>query len=153
VRYNDLKEREDEVDLDIEYRKIEAGYEFVSAGPLHSHRALLDRATGVVLLQSESSGLDEFPEHIDADRHLFLPTRGELHLGKTLVVAFVKAHAPEALGEVLDMFGRKGAYQRFKEFLDRHKMVDQWYEFEEKETEKALRTWCGKMGISLTGGT
>lgn len=137
--------------MDIEYEKIELAYEFVSAGPLHAHRALLDRETGGVLLQSDVSGLDEFPEHADTDRYLPLPTRSDLHLGKTLVIAFVQEHAPEALGEVLDMFGRKGAYPRFKAFLDRHLLVDRWYDYEGRQTEKALRGWCAKMGITLTG--
>lgn len=135
--------------MEIEYGKIELAYEFISAGPLHAHRALLDRETGDVLLQSELSGLDEFPQVIDAGRYLFLPTRGELHLGKTLVIAFVEAHVPDAVLAVLEMFSRKGGYGRFKAFLDDRKLVDQWYEFEGKATERALRAWSRNNGISL----
>ena len=140
-----------EDDMDVEFKKIEEAYEFVSAGPLYSHRALLDTTTGEVLLWSESNELDEFPEVVDEARYLELPTRSELHLGKTLVISFVESHIPEALAEVLEMFASRGPYPRFKKFLDRHNLVDQWYEFEGKETERALREWCRGKGLSLTG--
>ena len=136
--------------MDIAYEKIEEAYEFVSAAPLHAHRALLDTATGEVLLWSESNALDEFPDVVDEARYLELPTRSELHLGKTLVLSFVESHIPEALAEVLEMFANRGPYPRFKKFLDRHDLLDQWYGFEGRETEKALRKWCGMKGLSLT---
>jgi hypothetical protein len=135
----------------IPYRKIEEAYEFVSAGPLHAHGALLDLATGEVLLRSESGGLDEFPAVIDPDRFLALPTRGELHLGKTLVLSFVATHVPWASAEVLDMFSRKGAYPRFKRFLDENGLVDRWYAYEGQQTEQALRGWCASRGLSVAG--
>jgi hypothetical protein len=135
----------------IPYRKIEEAYEFISAGPLHAHRALLDRVTGEVLLQSDAGGLDEFPAVIDPDRFLELPTRGELHLGKTLVLSFVETNVPWAIAEVLDMFSRKGAYPRFKQFLDRSGLVDRWYAYEGQQTEKALRGWCAAKGLSVAG--
>jgi hypothetical protein len=131
------------------YAKVEAAYEFVSAGPLFSHRALLDRATGEVLLQSESGDPDEFPARIDAERYLPLPSRAELGLGRALVISFVEAHLPDALPAVLDMFGRTGAYSRFKDLLDRASLVDQWYAHEGRATEAALRAWCASRGIAL----
>ena len=137
--------------MDIAFKKIEEAYEYVSAGPLHSHRALLDTTTGEVLLWSESNELDEFPEVVDEARYLELPTRCELHLGKTLVISFVESHIPEARAEVLEMFANRGPYPRFKNFLDRHSLVDKWYEFEGTETERALREWCREKGLSLTG--
>ena len=135
----------------IEFRVIEEGYEFVSAGPLYEHSALLDLATGNVLLQSESGDLNEFPEIIDEKRYLPIPTRSELNLGKTLVLAFVDTVIPDGRPQVLDMFSRKGAYPRFKEFLDIHALLDRWYEFESTETERALREWCARMAIPLEG--
>jgi len=137
--------------MTIDYKAIEEAYEFVSAGPLYEHSALLDRVTGAVLLHSESGDLDEFPEVIDPDRFLEIPTRSELHLGKTLVLSFVAAYAPAAFGEVLDLFSRKGAYPRFKQFLDRNGLVDRWYAYEGEETEKALRGWCAARGLSVAG--
>ncbi len=137
--------------MKIEYRKIEEAYEFVSAGELFAHSALLDTQTGEVLLQTESGELDEFPADIDQDRYRPLPTRSELQLGRRLVLAFVAAHLPDALDEVRDMFGRKGAYSRFKELLALHNMFDLWYEYEGRETERVLREWCAGAGITLAG--
>ena len=137
--------------MNIEYRKIEEAYEFVSAAELFAHNALLDKATGEVLLQAESGELDEFPSDIDRDRYLSIPNRSELQLGKRLVIAFVAAHLPDALTEVREMFGSRGAYSRFKELLALNNMFDQWYEYEGKETERALREWCAGAGITLEG--
>lgn len=137
--------------MEIEYRTIEEAYEFVSAGELFAHSALLDTATGEVLLQTESGELDEFPADPDRDRYLPIPTRSELQLGKRLVIAFAAAHLPEVLDEVREMFGRKGAYSRFKELLAANNMFDLWYEYEGRETERALREWCAGAGIALVG--
>lgn len=136
----------------IDFRKIEEAYEFVSAGELFAHSALLDAETGEILLQTASGELDEFPADIDQNRYLPIPTRSELQLGKRLVLAFVAEHLPDALAEVREMFGRKGAYSRFKELLALNDMFDLWYEYEGKETERALREWCKGMGITLVGG-
>jgi hypothetical protein len=137
--------------MNFEYRKIEEAYEFVSAGEVFAHSALLDTATGAVLLQTESGELDEFPAEIDRDRYLPIPNRIELQLGKRLVIAFVAAHLPAALTEVREMFGSRGAYTRFKELLAVNNLFDAWYEYEGKETERALREWCAGAGITLEG--
>jgi hypothetical protein len=137
--------------MNVEYRKIEEAYEFVSAGEVFAHSALLDTATGAVLLQTESGELDEFPAEIDRDRYLPIPNRIELQLGKRLVIAFVAAHLPAALTEVREMFGSRGAYTRFKELLAVNNLFDAWYEYEGKETERALREWCAGAGITLEG--
>ena len=140
-----------EKEMNHEYSKIEEAYEFVSAGELFSHNALVDIRTGEVLFQSDSEELDEFPENIDRDRYIAIPTRAELHLGKPVVISFVETYMPNDIVEVHRIFVHKGAYSNFKNLLDLNNMLDQWYEYERTETERALREWCQGMGISLLG--
>jgi hypothetical protein len=52
-------------------------------------------------------------------------------------------------GRVRDIFGRRGAYRRFKDFLETRSMLEKWYAFEEKATAEALRKWCEENGIEL----
>jgi hypothetical protein len=40
------------------------------------------------------------------------------------------------------MFSRRGAYAGFKQLLAEKRALDQWYDFEQKATERALREWC-----------
>jgi len=137
--------------MKIDFKKIEEAFEFVSAGQLFSHDAFLDTETGEVLYQSDSDESDDLPEDIDEARYISIPNRGELHLGKPIVLSFVETHAPDCLLEVLGFFAHKGAFSNFKNLMDLNNILDQWYEYESKETEKALREWCEAKGISLRG--
>ena len=137
--------------MKIEYSKIEEAYEFVSAGQLFAHNALVDIQTGDVLFQSDSEELNEFPEEIDEERYIAIPTRAELLLGKPVVISFVETYMPNDIVEVHRIFGHKGAYSNFKNFLELKNMLEQWYEYEQNETERALREWCEGMGIFVLG--
>jgi hypothetical protein len=48
------------------------------------------------------------------------------------------------------LFGHRGAYASFKQLLARRGVLDQWYDFEQKATERALREWCEINSIALT---
>jgi hypothetical protein len=47
------------------------------------------------------------------------------------------------------MFRRRGAYAGFKRLLARRDVLEQWYDFEEKATVRALREWCELNSIAL----
>ena len=137
--------------MNIEFSKIHEAYEFVSVGEQYAHDALLDTQTGDVLFQSDSEELNEFPEVIDPQRYIHIPTKAELHLGKPVVFSFAETHMPDALTQVHRMFDRAGAYSRFKNLLEQRCLLDQWYVYEERETERALREWCQVVGVTLRG--
>ena len=137
--------------MEIEFAKIAEAFEFVCAGQISSHSAVIDTTTGDILFQSDSGELNEFPEDVDDERYIFVPTRHELHLGRPLVMSFIEEHIPGSYREVEALFGHKGAYSRFKDFLDLRNQLDHWHEYQDRETEKALREWCEGMGISLRG--
>ncbi len=48
------------------------------------------------------------------------------------------------------MFRKKGAYGRFKHFLESNDMLQTWYDFENEQEEKALREWCKENGIEVS---
>jgi hypothetical protein len=47
------------------------------------------------------------------------------------------------------MFSKSGAYKKFRALVTRRNVLDQWYEFESKATERALREWCELNSIEL----
>lgn len=63
---------------------------------------------------------------------------------------FVGQVLPADVDKVRDMFRRKGAYQRVKDLMIRRGVREEWYEFERKATERALREWCALNEIELT---
>jgi hypothetical protein len=70
-------------------------------------------------------------------------------LGKPLVLDFVRQFLPDDFDEVQQIFSSRGAYARFKHLLDRRGALDQWYDFEAKAEERALRMWCDLNSIEL----
>jgi hypothetical protein len=93
---------------------------------------------------------EELPDDIeDEEKYVALPDRQELDLGKPLVMDFVRQVLPQDLDDVRDMFRKKGAYPRFKALLARRRALDQWYDFEQAATERALREWCEENSIEL----
>jgi len=51
--------------------------------------------------------------------------------------------------KVEDIFRRRGAYGRFKSLLERRGVLDEWYAYEARHRESALRQWCAENGIAL----
>lgn len=135
----------------VSWNELLGTFEFVSAGHLSEHQAFLCRESGEFIWHAEyGDELDELPDDIDDDeKYVQIPDKKELDLGKPLVLDFVGEVLPADFDEVRRMFSHKGAYARFKELLDRRSVLDKWYEFEARATEKALRTWCGDNAIAI----
>lgn len=51
--------------------------------------------------------------------------------------------------KVREIFSRSGAYARFKDLLEYRRALNQWYDFEAKAEEEALRQWCEENAIEL----
>jgi hypothetical protein len=91
------------------------------------------------------------PDDIDdSEKFLQIPDKRELDLGKPLALDFAREFLPDDFDEVRQFFSRRGAYARFKELLDRRGALDQWYDFEAKAEERALRMWCELNSIELS---
>jgi hypothetical protein len=142
--------------MPISFKELMETYELASMGSsaYGEHHAYLCRESGKIYWHSEFSDLeelnDELPEDIeDEDKYIQLPSKRELDLGVPLVMDFVRQVLPRAFDDVSDMFDRRGAYGRFKQLLTRRGALQQWYDFEQQATERALREWCELNSIVL----
>ena len=78
-----------------------------------------------------------------------MPHKNDLGLGKRLAISFADEQLANDVPKVAEIFGRKGAYGRFKDLLACRGKLESWHAYEAKETKVALRTWCEESGINL----
>jgi hypothetical protein len=134
----------------IKYDDLENAYLFVSSGQEYNNAAVVHRTTGEIFYQSDFTDVDEFPEDVDSEDYLSIPHKHDLDLGKELVFDFVAKYLPDEMAQVNQIFSSRGAYGRFKDFLDRKAMLDTWHQFEDEMTKKALRQWCADNGLDIS---
>lgn len=68
--------------------------------------------------------MEELPEDIGSDRYLAIPHKNDLDMGKSLVIDFSYQFLPDEIERIQDIFSRKGAYTRFKGFLEQKEMLE-----------------------------
>ncbi|MEJ2697580.1 MAG: hypothetical protein P8013_13155 [Candidatus Sulfobium sp.] len=134
----------------MHYSHIEDAFMFVSMSPPEENFAYLNRETGETYFVSTLGDSDELPEDFEEnDKYMSIPHKNDLDLGRKLVFQFISVNLPDEIRRVQEIFGRKGAYARYKDLLESKGRLEDWYEFEDKATEKALREWCGDNGVEL----
>lgn len=138
-----------------EYSEIESAIDYVSSAPLHTNRAVYDKRTALFLYESDMSDMSEIPDDFDWEQGIEIPHKNELDLGRNLVFRFIAQTLPDEEDAVHAIFKRPGAYGRFREFLERRKLLQQWYDFEATATRRAIERWCrgNGMEISPDGGS
>ena len=134
----------------VSLKDLEEAFEFVSAGG--EHQAYLCKQSGKLYFHSElCDDLDILPDDIDdTDKFLPIPNKKELDLGKPLALAFTREFLPGDFDNVRQFFSRRGAYARFKALLDQRGALADWYAFEAKAGERALREWCAVNSIEVS---
>lgn len=135
--------------MTVDFGDIEDAYLFVSSGTRYEHQAYLCRETGEISFSSEMGESDELPDDVDSDRYLPVPDKWELDLGEPLVMEFVARHLPEGLDAVHVMCRKRGAYARFKAFLDERDLLQRWYDYQADAETAALTGWCEENGIDV----
>jgi hypothetical protein len=140
--------------MPLSFSKLQDAFLFISGDPSSGEsQAFIDRQSGEIHYRSGfDSSLDEeeLPDDIDdADKYIAVPDKRELDLGTHLVFDFVRHHLPDDYDEVRQIFGRKGAYGRFKSLLARRNAIDRWHDFSNKAEEAALKAWCADNAIDL----
>jgi hypothetical protein len=138
----------------VSWDQLQDAFDFVSFGQPGEHQAVFCRRSGKFLMHSDSvdfgDDLDEWPDDVDDDEaYVQIPHKKDLGLGKPLALAFVEEFLADEFDEVRRMFDRRGAYARFKDLLQRKDILDQWYDFEAKATDKALREWCDLHAMAI----
>lgn len=135
----------------VEYDDLLLALDFVTEQTFGQHEALVSRETGRIHWLSDGEPVEEeVPEGVDdPERYVAVPDKRELDLGHDLAFRFGERHLPDAYDAIRDCFRRRGAYARFKDLLSRHGCLEQWYEFEARQTRKALEEWCEANGFIL----
>jgi hypothetical protein len=136
------------------FSDIALAFEFVSSAGVGSHEAFLCRRTGKIYWRSDFADLDELEEEMpddveDGEKYIAIPDKRELDLGKPLALDFAREVLPNDFDEVRYMFSKRGAYKNFRALVTRRNVLDRWYEFEAKATERALREWCELNSVEL----
>jgi hypothetical protein len=136
----------------VKFQVILEAFEFVSFAQMDEHQAFLEKETGKIFYHSDfDDDGEELPEDIDDEKYIVIPHKNDLGLGKKLVLDFAHQYLSDEVAMIHAMFNRKGAYSRYKDFLEQRGMLEQWYEYESKKQEKALREWCDSSSIELNG--
>lgn len=129
---------------------IDLAFMTVSAKVTMLFTVLLSRTTGKFYYLNDDLSDDELPDDFEtSDDYVEIPDKKRLGLGVSLVHRFIRHAAPKHSDEVYDIFSSRGAYSRFKAFLDRIGLLEAWYQYEHEETNKALRQWCSENSIEL----
>ena len=141
--------------MPVSFQELRDAFEFVNIRGVGENEAFLCIQSGKIYWRSDFSDIDELqdqlPEDVDDDEKYFaIPDARQLDLGKPLALEFAREVLPGDFEEVQDIFSSRGAYASFKRLLTRRRALEQWYEFEDKATEKALREWCERNSIDLT---
>lgn len=127
------------------------GFDWINAGESAAMEAAVyvNRETGVIVWSGD--GVDEEPPEDIDDQALYaqLPLKNEMDLGHELVRKFIRRRMPDAYDQVMDLFRGRGAYSRFKSFLQRANRLDEWHDFENSSVEMALFEWCEENGLTL----
>ena len=136
----------------ISFSKIQDAFLFVSSAGYGMNSAVLCKDTGQVFYSSEMGGIDEIgDEDLDRDKCIDIPHKNDLDLGQRLVFEFVEKHLPDGYHHVRQIFRKRGAYGRFKDFLESKELLQSWYDFERRREEYVLRQWCKENEIEVSG--
>ncbi len=134
-----------------DFSEIELAFELVSSQMQLSCSAYLCRTDGKIYNLDDGAGIyDVLPDDFElSEDYLEIPHKNDLDLGRALVREFINERAPALSNEVYEVFSRKGAYRRYKSLLDHNGLLDDWFSYEQAETEKALKQWCKRNSIDL----
>ncbi len=137
--------------MKIPFREILDAYESANFGEPGMTTAYVSRSTGKTFLVFEGGDNFDLPDDLeDSDDYLPLPDKRDLDLGQRLVWDFVATRLPEDQDYINGLFRSRGAYRRYKDFLDRKGLLDEWYEYERARTETALQKWCRLHQIEIS---
>lgn len=134
----------------VTFDEIQDAFLFVSSNEYGMHRALLCLDNGEIYYHSENGDFDELDEDkFDCDNFVEIPHKNDLNLGQQLVFDFAEQYLADELGHVQQIFSRRGAYRRFKDFLELKELLPSWYDFENQREEEALREWALENKVEL----
>ncbi|MEX0962488.1 MAG: UPF0158 family protein [Pseudohongiellaceae bacterium] len=133
----------------IDYKELEMALDFVSGGIITSAAAYISRDTGKIFWES-SELEEELPQDIESpELYVQVPMKHELDLGKPLALKFAIKHLSDSYRAIEEIFQSRGAYSRFKSFLESNGCLEDWYEFEDASVRAALTEWADSEGFKI----
>jgi hypothetical protein len=135
----------------VDFSELLDAFELDSFGDEFDHHTYINADSGAIFWVSPDHDLDdEVPEDFEtSDRYITVPRKRDLNLGRDLALSFADEELPDHYDTVDGFFRKKGAYRRFKGFLEGRGLLEGWYAYEKRATEEALRSWCRENAIPL----
>ena len=126
--------------------------DFVSFSDLGENRAYICSKTGTIYYICDDPKLnqDNPADLEESEQYISVPSKRDLDLGRNVVNDFVDRELPDEFDRVRDFFRRRGAWRRFKDFLDSRGLLEKWHRFEEQSAVAAVRAWCEDNEIPLS---
>ena len=133
----------------VNYNDLEGGYEMTNSGS-GEVAVYVSKVTGEVVWDGEEF-IDE-PCEVknvgDNDDYIHLPDKYDLDLGRVLVMSFAQT-VPRQYDEIRNIFSKRGAYGRFRNFLIKNSLLDKWYAYENEKKKEALVSWCKQNDLEV----
>lgn len=115
-----------------------------------------DTKTGETILWSDPSITGESYEEMEAliensgDRFRRFPTKYDIH-EYSIMESFVKSLPPGAArDELIRAIRGRGAFRRFKNGINFHRIEQQWYDYRDQAYREIAIRWCNDEGIEYT---
>jgi hypothetical protein len=152
IRYDEIMSLTKENDAEgIKLSDIEFAFDYVSSMPMACNSAVLCKNSGDFFYSSDYDDEDEIPEDVyDREDCVWIPHKNELDLGRNLVFEFAEQHLPDDIEHVRQIFRKKGAYARYKDYLDSKGFLKKWYDYENKRQTETITQWCKENKIILS---
>lgn len=135
--------------ITVKFSEIEDAFFFSDTGD-YEHESYMNRQTGEFHFISDyiDPEAPPLPDDLESNnKYILIPYRNELDLPHPS--DFVSEKMPEKIDILNEIFSSKGAYRRFKDWLIQIDKIDDWHEYENQATKKALREWCEENDITL----
>ena len=101
-------------------------------------------------LEWEQKNFDQAKEVLSSDDHLELPSQIEIH-EYAIMEDFCIAYPNEAMSEdLLDLIRGSGAFRRFKNYINRHGIEQDWYNYRDNAYKEIAIAWLEENGITYT---
>jgi hypothetical protein len=105
-------------------------------------RALED-PDGPLVPHWQREELPKVREVMESDEWLALPSKFDIH-----EYAIMKQFCLDLPETLLDIIHGSGAFRRFKNFVHRYGIQQQWYDYRDREIEAIVANWLDAQGIA-----
>ena len=130
----------------ISLREFEAVFSMLAPWESDAEAFVRTDADGIVYVPNsmfaDTEEIDAAYDPMKEGSWIAFPDASELRLGHRMALRFAREFLSEEQCErVVAIFSRRGAFRRFKDFLDECGKLQDWYAYEELTVLEALKQW------------